>query len=164
MPNRSDPEKRMTIYSSAAAAVCVCACGAVCCALILLSGLISYMTAGAACALFGAALFLAVRCFLKRSIRDFRMPLAHLRDSAVRIARGELDVRADENEDPYSEIGEVGKVDAGGGGTVALYVAGLDIDVVDLGVPVLSMHAPYEVTSKFDVYTAFKAYKLFYKS
>ena len=109
MPNRSDPEKRMTIYSSAAAAVCVCACGAVCCALILLSGLISYMTAGAACALFGAALYLAVRYFLKRSIRDFRMPLAHLRDSAVRIAGGELDVRADENEDPYSEIGEVGK-------------------------------------------------------
>lgn len=109
MPNRSDPEKRVTIYSSAAAAVCVCACGAVCCALILLSGLVSYMLAGAACALFGAALFLAVRYFLKRLIRDFRMPLAHLRDSAVRIAGGELDVRADENEVPYSEIGEVGK-------------------------------------------------------
>lgn len=50
------------------------------------------------------------------------------------------------------QTGELGRVDAGGGGTVAMYVANLGIDVVDLGVPVLSMHAPYETTSKLDVY------------
>ena len=49
------------------------------------------------------------------------------------------------------QIGELGKVDAGGGGTVAMYIANLDVDTVDLGVPVLSMHAPFEVVSKIDV-------------
>ena len=56
------------------------------------------------------------------------------------------------------QIGELGKVDAGGGGTVAMYVANLDVDTVDLGVPVLSMHAPFEVVSKIDVYMAHKAF------
>ena len=50
-----------------------------------------------------------------------------------------------------------------GGGTVALYVAGKDINVVDIGVPVMSMHSPFEVTSKFDVYSAYRAYKAFYQ-
>ena len=50
---------------------------------------------------------------------------------------------------------ELGKVDAGGGGTVAMYVANLDIDTIDLGVPVLSMHAPFEIVSKFDVYMTY---------
>lgn len=59
------------------------------------------------------------------------------------------------------QIGELGKVDAGGGGTVAMYLASLNIDVVDLGVPVLSMHAPFEVVSKTDVYMAYKAFKTF---
>ncbi len=62
------------------------------------------------------------------------------------------------------QIGELGKVDEGGGGTVAKYVANLNIDVVDLGVPVLSMHAPYEVVSKFDVYSTYRACYEFYKS
>ena len=61
------------------------------------------------------------------------------------------------------QIGELGKVDAGGGGTVAKYIANLDIDVVDLGVPVLSMHAPYEVISKLDLYMAYKAFYAFFK-
>lgn len=61
------------------------------------------------------------------------------------------------------QIGELGKVDAGGGGTVAKYIANLDIDVVDLGVPVLSMHAPYEVVSKLDLYMAYKAFYTFFK-
>lgn len=56
------------------------------------------------------------------------------------------------------QIGELGKVDAGGGGTVAMYIANLDVDTVDLGVPVLSMHAPFEVVSKIDVYMAHKAF------
>ncbi|MBQ3889376.1 MAG: aminopeptidase [Clostridia bacterium] len=61
------------------------------------------------------------------------------------------------------QIGELGKVDVGGGGTVAKYIAKLDVDVVDLGVPVLSMHAPYEVISKFDLWMAFRAFDEFFK-
>ena len=61
------------------------------------------------------------------------------------------------------QIGELGKVDAGGGGTVAKYIANLDVDVVDLGVPVLLMHAPYEVVSKLDVYMAYRAFCKFFK-
>ncbi len=56
------------------------------------------------------------------------------------------------------QTGELGKVDAGGGGTVAMYIANLDVDTVDLGVPVLSMHAPFEIVSKIDVYMAHKAF------
>ena len=59
------------------------------------------------------------------------------------------------------QTGELGKVDAGGGGTVAMYLAALDIDVIDLGVPVLSMHAPFEITAKLDVYMAYRAFKVF---
>ncbi len=61
------------------------------------------------------------------------------------------------------QSGELGKVDGGGGGTVAMYVANLDIDTIDVGVPVLSMHAPYEVVSKLDVYMAYKAFKVFFE-
>lgn len=60
------------------------------------------------------------------------------------------------------QTGELGKVDAGGGGTVAQYLANLDMDVVDVGVPVLSMHSPFEVTSKLDTYMAYKAFMAFY--
>ena len=60
------------------------------------------------------------------------------------------------------QIGELGKVDEGGGGTVAKYMAKRDIDVVDVGVPVLSMHAPYEVISKLDLYMAYKAFLTFF--
>ena len=59
------------------------------------------------------------------------------------------------------QTGELGKVDLGGGGTVAQYIANLNIDVIDVGVPVLSMHAPFEVTSKIDTYMAYKAFKVF---
>ena len=59
------------------------------------------------------------------------------------------------------QTGELGKVDMGGGGTVAMYIANLDVDVIDVGVPVLSMHAPYEVTSKLDVYMAYRAFLVF---
>lgn len=62
------------------------------------------------------------------------------------------------------QMAELGAVDAGGGGTVAKYVANLDIDVVDVGVPVLSMHAPYEVVSKLDVYMTNKAVSAFFKA
>ena len=61
------------------------------------------------------------------------------------------------------QTGELGKIDLGGGGTVAKYIANLDIDVVDVGVPVLSMHAPYETVSKLDVYSAYQAFKVFFE-
>ena len=61
------------------------------------------------------------------------------------------------------QTGELGKIDAGGGGTVAMYVANLGIDVIDLGVPVLSMHAPYETTAKLDVYMCYRAMYEFMK-
>ena len=69
----------------------------------------------------------------------------------------------DEN-DVLWQIGELGAVDAGGGGTVAMYIANLNVDVVDVGVPVLSMHAPFEVTSKIDEYMTYKGIKAFYES
>ncbi len=61
------------------------------------------------------------------------------------------------------QIGELGKVDAGGGGTVAMYIANLGLDVVDLGVPVLSMHAPFETVAKFDVFMTYLTIKAFSK-
>ena len=61
------------------------------------------------------------------------------------------------------QTGELGKVDFGGGGTVAAYIANLNIDTIDVGVPVLSMHAPHELTAKNDVYMAYKAFTAFYK-
>ena len=59
------------------------------------------------------------------------------------------------------QTGELGKVDEGGGGTVAKYIANLGAQVVDVGVPVLSMHAPFEVVAKYDVYMAYKGFKSF---
>ena len=61
------------------------------------------------------------------------------------------------------QMGEMGKVDIGGGGTVAMFVANMGVDVVDLGVPVLSMHAPFETTAKFDVYMCYRAMYEFMK-
>lgn len=63
--------------------------------------------------------------------------------------------------DVYWQVGELGAVDEGGGGTVALYVASMDMDVVDLGVPILCMHSPFELSSKLDVYYTYKAFAAF---
>ena len=60
------------------------------------------------------------------------------------------------------QTGELGKVDEGGGGTVAKYIASLNIDVVDLGVPVISMHAPYEIIAKTDIWAAYRAFYQFF--
>ncbi len=68
-----------------------------------------------------------------------------------------------DNADIIWQTGELGKVDAGGGGTVAMYIANLGVDVVDLGVPVLSMHAPFETTAKLDVYMCYRAMYEFMK-
>ena len=62
------------------------------------------------------------------------------------------------------QVSELGKVDTGGGGTIAYILANKGVDVIDCGVPVLSMHAPYEVTSKFDVYEAYRAYSAFWNN
>lgn len=62
------------------------------------------------------------------------------------------------------QMAELGKVDLGGGGTVAMYLANLGMDVIDIGVPVLSMHAPFEVVAKYDVYMVYKAIEAFYKN
>jgi aspartyl aminopeptidase len=62
------------------------------------------------------------------------------------------------------QTGELGKVDKGGGGTVAKYFSRLGMEVVDLGAPVLSMHSPYEITSKVDLYSSYLAYLAFLKS
>ena len=61
------------------------------------------------------------------------------------------------------QAGELGKVDQGGGGTIAMYIGNLNMNVIDCGVPVLSMHSPFEVTAKSDIYMAYKAYVAFYK-
>ena len=58
---------------------------------------------------------------------------------------------------------ELGKVDKAGGGTIAVTFANRGIDVLDCGVPILCMHSPYEVCSKYDIYQAYKAYEAFYK-
>lgn len=59
------------------------------------------------------------------------------------------------------QTGELGKVDQGGGGTVAFLLARLNMDVLDMGMPVLSMHSPWEVIAKADLYTTYLAYKVF---
>lgn len=59
------------------------------------------------------------------------------------------------------QTGELGKVDEGGGGTIAQYAANLGIDVLDCGIAVLSMHSPFEITSKIDIYMTYNAYKVF---
>lgn len=61
------------------------------------------------------------------------------------------------------QIGELGKVDEGGGGTVAQYIANLDMEVIDCGVPLLSMHSPFEIAAKADIYSAYKGYKVFFE-
>ena len=71
----------------------------------------------------------------------------------VRRILGEADV--------LWQSGELGKVDVGGGGTVAKFIAELNVDTVDLGVPVLSMHSPFEIVSKIDVYSTYRAFKAF---
>ena len=62
------------------------------------------------------------------------------------------------------QAGDVGKDDVGGAGTVAKYIAKHNIETVDLGVPVISMHAPYEIISKADLYTAHQAFEAFFRA
>ena len=66
----------------------------------------------------------------------------------------------DKNNVPW-QTGEIGRVDLGGGGTIAAFMANMGMDVIDCGVPVLSMHSTFEVTSKVDIYSAYEAYLTF---
>jgi len=59
------------------------------------------------------------------------------------------------------QTGELGKVDEGGGGTIAKYLAHYGVNIIDAGAPVLSMHSPLEITSKADIYETYRAYKIF---
>ena len=69
-----------------------------------------------------------------------------------------------DNADVLWQMAELGKVDAGGGGTVAAFMAQRNIDTLDAGVPVLSMHAPFETVAKLDCYMTFKAMKAIYEA
>ncbi|HHW22474.1 MAG TPA: aminopeptidase [Clostridiaceae bacterium] len=74
---------------------------------------------------------------------------------------GEIRRLFNENNIPW-HITELGAVDKGGGGTIAMMIANLGVDVIDVGVPLLSMHAPYEVASKADIYAAYQGYRVFF--
>lgn len=69
-----------------------------------------------------------------------------------------------EENDVVWQSGELGKTDVGGGGTIAQFVANLDVDTIDCGVPLLGMHSPNEIAGKFDIYMAYKGYKAFMNS
>jgi len=62
------------------------------------------------------------------------------------------------------QTGHLGKVDLGGGGTVAVYLANRNLETVDIGVPLLNMHAPYELASKADIYSTYKGYHAFFEN
>lgn len=68
-----------------------------------------------------------------------------------------------EAEGVFWQAGELGAIDVGGGGTVAKYVARMNVDVLDVGVPILSMHSPFELASKLDIYDTYQAFRAFYK-
>jgi aspartyl aminopeptidase len=62
------------------------------------------------------------------------------------------------------QTGEMGKIDAGGGGTVAKHLAVYGMDIIDCGTPLLAMHSPFEISNKLDIYETFRAFKAFFKS
>jgi aspartyl aminopeptidase len=62
------------------------------------------------------------------------------------------------------QVGLLGKVDEGGGGTVAMFLAEYGMDIIDMGPPILNMHSPFEISSKADLYMTYKAYKVFLES
>ncbi len=62
------------------------------------------------------------------------------------------------------QTGELGKIDAGGGGTVAKFLAVYGMDIIDCGTPVLTMHSPFEISSKLDIYETYRAFKSFFNA
>lgn len=108
--------------------------------------------------------------FEKRSSAFFGKGLVFNKFTGSRGKSGSNDANAEylakirqamDSQDVSYQFAELGKVDAGGGGTIAYIMANYGMEVIDSGVAVLSMHAPWEVTSKADVYEAYKGYKAF---
>lgn len=108
--------------------------------------------------------------FEKRSSAFFAKGLVFNKFTGSRGKSGSNDANAEylaklrgvmDERDVAYQFAELGKVDAGGGGTIAYIMANYGMEVIDSGVAVLSMHAPWEVTSKADVYEAYKGYKTF---
>lgn len=111
--------------------------------------------------------------FEKRSSAFFNRGLSFNKFTGSRGKSGSNDANAEyladirrimEEENVAYQFAELGKVDVGGGGTIAYIMANYGMEVIDSGVAVLSMHAPYEVCSKADVYEAVKGYKAFLKN
>ena len=108
----------------------------------------------------------------KRNASFFEMGVGLNKYTGVRGKSGANDANAeyvaslrklfDDNKVRF-QISELGKVDEGGGGTIAYILANKGLNVIDCGTPVLSMHSPYEVSSKFDVYMSYRAYKVFFE-
>ncbi len=110
--------------------------------------------------------------FEKRSSAFFGKGLVFNKFTGARGKSGSNDANAEylaelrgrmDAEDVGYQFAELGKVDVGGGGTIAYIMANYGMKVIDSGVAVLSMHAPWEVTSKADVYEAYRGYKAFLK-
>lgn len=108
--------------------------------------------------------------FEKRSSAFFGKGLVFNKFTGSRGKSGSNDANAEylakirqamDSQDISYQFAELGKVDAGGGGTIAYIMANYGMEVIDSGVAVLSMHAPWEATSKADVYEAYKGYKAF---
>ena len=108
--------------------------------------------------------------FEKRSSAFFGKGLVFNKFTGARGKSGSNDANAEylaqlrkvlDEDDVAYQFAEMGKVDVGGGGTIAYIMANYGMEVIDSGVAVLSMHAPWEVTSKADVYEAYKGYKAF---
>lgn len=108
--------------------------------------------------------------FEKRSSAFFGKGLVFNKFTGSRGKSGSNDANAEylakirqamDSQDVSYQFAELGKVDAGGGGTIAYIMANYGMEVIDSGVAVLSMHAPWEATSKADVYEAYKGYKAF---
>ena len=110
--------------------------------------------------------------FEKRSAAFFTKGLAFNKFTGSRGKSGSNDANAEylarlrkvmDDAGVTYQFAELGKVDVGGGGTIAYIMANYGMEVIDSGVAVLSMHAPYEVTSKADIYEAYRGYKAFLK-
>ena len=88
--------------------------------------------------------------------------LRMMKSEAILINTGRVRKLLNDN-GVFWQMAELGKTDAGGGGTVAKYMAKRNIDTLDAGVPVLSMHAPYETVAKLDCYMTYKGMKVFFE-
>ncbi|MDO4474450.1 MAG: aminopeptidase [Eubacteriales bacterium] len=111
--------------------------------------------------------------FEKRSTAFFGKGIVFNKHTGSRGKSGSNDANAEyiaqlraalEKDDVSYQFAEMGKVDAGGGGTIAYIMANYGMDVIDSGVPVLCMHAPWEIVSKADVYEAYRGYRAFLKN